>query len=89
MREIKPQEIESVIKAKQNAHLLSSDLINVASSENGLLSDAALDLLKVVSEVERKLERLVLALGEEDLSMPNQSLAEKSYAAKREDILNP
>ena len=89
MNRIEPQDVENVTKAKQAAHLLSSELIDVASSKNGLLSDAALDLLKVVSEVEKKLKRLALAVGEEELSMPNQSLDEISCATDREDTPNP
>jgi hypothetical protein len=89
MSNFRPKDIENVIKASQTANLLFSDLRDIVSSENMLLSDMAVEMIEVVSKVEKKLERLAIFLQEENLSMPNQSLDETSYAEKREESPNP
>jgi hypothetical protein len=89
MSNFRPKDIENVIKASQTANLLFSDLRDIVSSENMLLSDMAVEMIEVVSRVEKKLERLAIFLQEESLSMPNRSLAETSYAGKPEELPNP
>ena len=61
MSKITTQDIENLTKAAQTANLLFADLKSVVSSESILLSDAAMELLEVVSQTEQKLERLVMA----------------------------
>jgi hypothetical protein len=62
MSKITAQDIENLTKAAQTANLLASDLRAVVSSESALVGDVALDLLEVVSQVEKRLARLIAAV---------------------------
>ena len=49
---------ERVVKSVQTADLLVQDLRDLVKSENPLLADLALDLLKPIVEVEQRLKRI-------------------------------
>ena len=49
---------ERVVKSVQTADLLVQDLRDLVKSENPLLSDIALELLKPAAEVEQRLKRI-------------------------------
>jgi hypothetical protein len=61
MSKITAQDIENLTKATQTANQLFADLKAVESSESVLLSDAAMKLLEIVAQTEKKLKRLVMA----------------------------
>lgn len=48
-------EHENIIKAQQGADLLRQDLRAILSTENALLADAALELIQLLSQIDRKL----------------------------------
>ncbi len=62
MSNITTQDIENLTKAAQTANLLASDLRDVVLSKSALVSDVALNLLNTVSQVEKRLARLILAV---------------------------
>jgi hypothetical protein len=49
---------ENVVKSSQAANLLVSDLRAVASADEPLLADVALDLLQQVVQIEDRLKRI-------------------------------
>lgn len=48
-------ENENIIKAQQCSNLLRQDLRAILSTENALLADAALELIQLLSQIDRKL----------------------------------
>ena len=49
---------EEVIKSSQTANLLVQDLRELVKSENPLLADVAMEILKLAVDVEQKLKRI-------------------------------
>ena len=52
------QDNENVVKACQTANLLVQDLRAMLRSDNPLLADIAMEILKMAAEVENRLKRL-------------------------------
>lgn len=48
-------EHENIIKAQQGSNLLLQDLRAILSTENALLADAALELIYLLNQIDRKL----------------------------------
>lgn len=48
-------EHENIIKAQQGADILRQDLRAILSTKNALLADAALELIQLLSQIDRKL----------------------------------
>lgn len=48
-------EHENIIKAQQGSDLLRQDLRAILSTENALLADAALELIYLLNQIDRKL----------------------------------
>ena len=49
---------EKVVKASQTANLLVQDLRELVNSEDALLSDIALEVLRQATQVENRLKRI-------------------------------
>lgn len=56
---------ESVAKSAQTANLLAQDLRALASADDPLLADVALDLLRQAVQIEDRLKRIEAAVGKE------------------------
>ena len=54
---------ENVVKAAQAANLLAGDLRALASADDPLLADVALDLLRQAVQIEDRLKRIEAAAG--------------------------
>ena len=54
---------ENVVKAAQTANLLAGDLRALASADDPLLADVALDLLRQAVQIEDRLKRIEAATG--------------------------
>lgn len=52
-------ETENMIKARQSFDFLVKDLMALTPTENPFIGDAALEMLVVVREAERKMKRLM------------------------------
>jgi len=52
------QDRKNVVKASQTANLLVQDLRELLHSDNPLLADIAMEILKQAAEVENRLKRL-------------------------------
>lgn len=48
-------EHENIIKSQQGSDILRQDLRAILSTENALLADAALELIQLLSQIDRKL----------------------------------
>lgn len=56
---------ENTEKARQCAAMLCEDIRAICCSENMLLSDAAMELMALAGQIERKLARMELAIRPE------------------------
>lgn len=59
-------EHENIIKAQQGADILRQDLRAILSTENALLADAAMELIHLVGQIDRKLSVMEQAMRKGD-----------------------
>lgn len=60
MTSISTVDVETMVKAHQGASLLADDLKQLAKSDNPLLAELAIPLLKDALDLEQRLKRLVV-----------------------------